>query len=117
MIRTRKKNSWPVVVFLLLLGCSGEGNDRNDNPITVRVSRADFPAEVKLEGEEILRDDYYHHHKVYILDTVLLTTSNVGDYHFHAYHTQTQEYWGLWVSGGRAQMNGLCPIPQSDNTK
>lgn len=94
MIKIRKKNTWPLLALLLLMGCSGERDNEELGVNTIKANRADFPAKVMLEGEEIIQDDYHHHHKVYILDTVLLTTSNAGDYHFHAYHTQTQEYLG-----------------------
>ena len=86
--------NWPLIALMLFVGCSVEKDNERLGENTMKASRADFPAKVILEGEEIIQDDYHHHHKVYILDTVMLTTSNGGDYHFHAYHTQTQEYLG-----------------------
>lgn len=81
-----------ICLYLLIsLICSCKVEKEND---IIRVSRSDFPMKVKLDGDEILKDDYFHHHKLYILDTLLITTSNSGDYHYHAYHTNTLEYLG-----------------------
>jgi hypothetical protein len=89
-----------MAVFLLFMGCHEKRHHLVDDPLVMSVGHSDFPSKVKLEKEEILQEDFFHHHKVYVLDTVLLTTSNVGDYHFHAYHTKTLKYLGsLGVKG------------------
>lgn len=113
MIGFNKKKNWPLIALMFIMGCSGERDNEELGVNTMKASRADFPAKALLEGEEILRDDYYHHHKVFILDTVLLTTSNAGDYHFHAYHTQTQEYLGSL--GVRGEGPDEWTMPQTTN--
>nr|MBI1230175.1 hypothetical protein [Cytophagales bacterium] len=93
MIR-KISNIWIAAIFIIFIACGGENKNFIGMPLVVQVGHQNFPSTQTLQKEEILRGDPFHHHKVFILDTILLTTSNSGKHHFHTYNTKSLKYLG-----------------------
>jgi hypothetical protein len=79
--------------------------------ILVKVSKSDFPKKVTLEGQEILTQDYNHHHKIFVVDTLLVTMVNSGKNHYHVYHKNKLTYLG--PIGVRGEGPNEWEIPQT----
>jgi hypothetical protein len=60
----------------------------------VRVSKDNFPSKLKIKGVEILTNDFNHHHKIFVFDTLILTMVNSGPYHYHVFHKDKLKYLG-----------------------
>ncbi|GMQ31335.1 BF3164 family lipoprotein [Algoriphagus confluentis] len=76
-----------------------------------KVTKTDFPQQLRLKGEAILDDDFNHHHMIYVNDTILLTTANSGKYHYHVFHKTKLNYLGS--IGVRGEGPGEWEIPST----
>lgn len=60
----------------------------------LKVGVKDFPEKIQLKSEQILADDLYHHHRIHVFDTIILTQVNKGKNHYHVYHKEKLTYLG-----------------------
>jgi len=75
--------------FILIILCQESTAQK-----VVKVSKTDFPEKMKIKGQEILTQDYNHHHIIFVLDTLLLTMVNSGENHYHVFHKDKLNYLG-----------------------
>lgn len=79
--------------------------------LLVKVSKTEFPQKITLKGEPILENDFNHHHRIFVIDTLLLTMVNSGDNHYHVFHKNKLNYLGS--VGVRGEGPNEWEIPQT----
>lgn len=98
------------ICFIVLFFCNLIIYQSNAQTL-VQVKKSDFQEKITLQGEKILTQDYHHHHKIFVIDTLLLTMVNSGDNHYHVYHKNTLNYLG--PIGVRGEGPDQWEIPQT----
>ncbi|WP_075352213.1 BF3164 family lipoprotein [Algoriphagus marinus] len=96
--------------FLVLFFCNLIIYQSNAQTL-VQVKKSDFPVKITLQSEKILTEDYNHHHRIFVIDTLLLTMVNSGTNHYHVYHKNTLNYLG--PIGVRGEGPDQWEIPQT----
>lgn len=52
----------------------------------LKISKKDFPEKLTIKSQKILTDDFNHHHRIHVFDTLILTQVNSGKNHYHVFH-------------------------------
>jgi|GEM_PF-1272620 len=100
-----------ILNIIFIFACSQK--DNVETTLTT-IEKNDFPQTIKLENpDKILDDDEFHHFKIFVIDTVLLTTSQVGDYHYNAFLINTLDFLGSFGVRGEAPEEWTMPITMS----
>jgi len=106
MINLNRYLIWSLFVsFAFLTGSTVNTSD------LIKVTKKDFPKIVKIKGEEILTNDYNHHHHIFVIGDYLLTLVNSGDFHYHVFDKKSQKYLG--PVGIRGEGPNEWEIPQT----
>ena len=100
------KKEW----FLILVIFGLVSNSMGQSIIT-KVSKRNFPLVKKIKGEEILIDDYNHHHHIFVVGDYLLTLVNSGPHNYHVFDKKTYKYLG--PIGIRGEGPNEWQIPQT----
>lgn len=114
------KNSYKYLIWGLLFSFVVFSGSTTNNSNLIKVSKKNFPKIVKIKGEEILTNDYNHHHHIFIINDYLLTLVNSGDFQYHVFDKKSQKYLG--PVGIRGEGPNEWEIPQTtlgqfENTK
>jgi hypothetical protein len=75
----------------------------------IKVGKNDFPQKVKIKGQEILANDFNHHHKILIIDEYILTLVNGGKYNYNVFDKKTEQYLGPIGVRGEGPEEWLIP--------
>jgi hypothetical protein len=100
-----------LTVYFILVFLSSCILTESNAQILVKVRKQDFPKLVTINGQEILTQDFNHHHKIFVMDTLLLTMVNSGVNHYHVYHKDKLTYLG--PIGVRGDGPNEWEIPQT----
>lgn len=98
------------IYFILVFFFNSIVNESNAQ-ILLKVKKQDFPKMATINGQEILAQDFNHHHKIFVIDTLLLTMVNSGANHYHVYHKDKLTYLG--PIGIRGEGPDQWEIPQT----
>ncbi|UJP64645.1 BF3164 family lipoprotein [Mongoliitalea daihaiensis] len=60
----------------------------------LKISKKDFPEKLTIKSQKILTDDFNHHHRIHVFDTLILTQVNSGKHHYHVFHKEKLTYLG-----------------------
>ncbi|WP_291782428.1 BF3164 family lipoprotein [Cecembia sp.] len=100
------KVNWFLMCFIFGLASNLMGQS-----IITKVSKRNFPVVKKIKGEEILLDDYNHHHHIFVVGDYLLTLVNSGPHNYHVFDKKTYKYLG--PIGIRGEGPNEWQIPQT----
>ncbi|MFC0262746.1 BF3164 family lipoprotein [Fontibacter flavus] len=60
----------------------------------LKVTKKDFPEKIIIKSQKILTDDFNHHHRIHVFDSLILTQVNSGKHHYHVFHKDKLTYLG-----------------------
>lgn len=92
-----------IIFFFLLF------NYKSYSQELLKVNKNDFPIKESIKGDQILTNDYNHHHKIYVVDKYLLTLVNTGDFNYHIFDKRTQQYIGPIGKKGEGPDEWIIP--------